>query len=311
MHRVSKILFVSAASIVLAGGVAAADRAPKRHDDDASADRRTATKHAGDDDSSPDSSSTPSEETAESAAAQPTKDSWPTAASERPLTAAQGMLEVTPMGTFSRASAGNTSVTGEGATIAARYGISSRLELAASYTGITLNPSSNWKGALAAGLGFSMIRGAAGGRLDIAPRAGAIYDLTGKTVVAVASADVRYKLSSRLWLGTPFNVPGLEATVKGADVMGTTASATPIVLQVPFAVGYQATSALQLQASTVVASISIKDSHTTTIADGTPLTIDALYALGNKLDLRVDLGLPDLQHAGDALSLAAGINLRL
>lgn len=288
MHRVSKILFVSATSIVLAGGVAAADG-----------------------DRSGDSSSTPSEETAESAAAQPGKDSWPTAAIERPLTAAQGMLELTPMGTFSHASAGNTSVTGEGATIAARFGISSSLELAASYTGITLNPSSNFQGALAAGLGYSMIRGAAGGRLDIAPRAGAVYDLHGGTIVAVASADVRFKLSSRLWLGTPFNVPGLQATVKGADVMGTTASATPIVLQLPFAVGYQATPALQLQASTVVANISIKDSSTTTIADGTPLTIDALYALGNKMDLRVDLGLPDLQHAGDALTLAAGVNLRM
>jgi hypothetical protein len=284
MNHVSKILLVPATSMVLAG-VAAADRAP-------------------------DSSSSPSEETAESAAASPGKDSWPTAAIERPLTAAPGMLEVTPMGTFSHASAGNTSVNGEGATIAARVGLSSQLELAASYTGITLNPGTNWKGALAAGLGLGMIRGAMGGRLDIAPRAGAVYDLTGKTIVAVASADVRFKLSSRLWLGTPFNTPGLEATIKGADVMGA-ASATPIVLQVPFAVGLQASEALQLQASTVAASISIKDSRTTTLADGIPLTIDVLYALGTKLDLRVDLGVPDLQHAGDALTLAAGLNVRM
>ena len=91
--------------------------------------------------------------------------------------------------------------------------------------------------------------------------------------------------------------------------MGT--SVTPIVFAVPLAVGLQATPELQLQASTILANFSIKDSATTYISDITPLTIDALYALSSKMDVRVDLNLFDLQHAGDVIGIAAGINLRL
>lgn len=295
MNRVSKILFVSATSVVLGGGVALADS------------RASASRHGGDDSAAGDGSPAASE-ASESAEDQPSKDSWPTAAIERPLTAAQGMIEVTPMATFGRVSAGGTSASSEGATIAARYGISNQLELTVGYSGITFNPDSNFKGTVAAGLGFNMIHGAMGGRLDVAPRAGIVYGVAGKTAEAVASADVRYKLSSRMFIGTPFNVPGLGVTLKGPDVMG--ASAKPIALAVPFAVGLQATPELQLQASTQLASFSIKDSVTTYISDSTPLTIDALYGLGNKMDLRVDLG-TDLQHAGDAITLAAGINFRM
>jgi hypothetical protein len=294
MNRVSKILFVSATSVVLGGGAALADsRAP-------------AKSHDGDDSAAGDGSA--ASEASESADAEPSKDSWPTAAIERPLTAAQGMIEVTPMATAGRVSAGNTSATSEGATIAARYGISNQLELAVGYSGITLNPGSNFKGTVAAGLGFNMIHGAMGGRLDVAPRAGIVYGVAGKTAEAVASADVHYKMSSRLYIGTPTNVPGLGATVKGPSVMG--ASAKPIAFAVPFAVGFQATPELLLQASTQLASFSIKDSVTTYISDSTPLTIDALYGLSNKMDLRVDVG-SDLQHAGDAITVAAGINFRM
>lgn len=110
-------------------------------------------------------------------------------------------------------------------------------------------------------------------------------------------------------IGTPIGVPGLGVTVKGPDVMGT--SVNPIVFAVPFAFGLQATPELQLQASTILANFSIKDSATTYISDITPLTIDAIFALGHNMDVRVDLSLLDLQHAGDFLAVAAGINLRM
>jgi hypothetical protein len=296
MHRVSKILFVSATSIVLASGVALADK--------------HASGGGGGDDSAAAGDASPAKpDASEASDSEPTKDSWPRAAIERPLTAAKGMIEVTPMGTFGHTSAGNTSANSEGATLALRYGLSNKLELGASYTGITFNPESNFKGALAAGLGFNAIRGAAGGKLDIAPKAAFVYDFAGETAEIRAGADVRYKITPKLFVGTPTNVPGLGVTVKGPDVMGT--SVNPIVFGVPVAVGLQATPELQLQASTIVASFSIKDSATTYISDITPLTIDALFALGNKMDLRVDLSLLDLQHAGDAIGVAAGLNVRL
>jgi len=280
MNRVSKILFVSATSVVLGGGIARAD------------DPEPAQPEVG-----------------QAADAAVGIDSWPLAAIDRPLTAAKGMLEVTPMATLGHASIGDTSVDSEGATLAVRYGISSQLELGAAYTGVTFNPESNFKGALAAGLGYSAIRGALGGVLDVAPKAAVVYDFAGETAEIRAGADVHYKLSPRLYLGTPTNVPGLGVTVKGPDVMGT--SVNPIGLAVPFAVGLQATPALQLQASTILANFSIKDSATTYVSDITPLTIDAIYALGHKMDIRVDLGTFDLQHAGDLLTIAAGINVRM
>lgn len=290
MNRVSKILFVTVTTSVLTGGVALADK-------------RAASTSADDD--SGDGTASKSEASA-SADSEPSKENWPRAAIERPLTAAKGMIEVTPMATFGHVSAGDASVNSEGASLALRYGISGKLELDAGYTGIVFNPESNFKGAVTAGLGLGMIHG---DKLDVAPKAAFVYDLEGETAEVHAGADVRYKLSPKMFIGTPAGVPGLSVTVKGPDVMGS--SATPITLAVPFAFGFQATPALQLQASTIVANFSIKDSATTYISDITPLTIDAIYALGNAMDVRVDLSMLDLQHAGDALAIAAGINLRL
>ena len=47
------------------------------------------------------------------------------------------------------------------------------------------------------------------------------------------------------------------------------------------------------------------------ISDITPLTLDAIFALSNKLDVKIDLGFLDLQHAGDFLVLGGGINIRM
>ncbi|HMG53507.1 MAG TPA: hypothetical protein VK601_08490, partial [Kofleriaceae bacterium] len=70
MNRVSKILFVSATSVVLGGGIARADEPEPAQP-----------------------------EVGEAADAAVGVDSWPLAAIARPLTAAKGMLEVTPMAT--------------------------------------------------------------------------------------------------------------------------------------------------------------------------------------------------------------------
>jgi hypothetical protein len=234
-----------------------------------------------------------------------TKANWPLAGIERPLTAAKSMIELSPTVTFAY-----TDADAEGLNLGFRYGISDKLEVLAAYQGIRLNPNAEFKGGIVAGIGFNAIKGAANGKLDLAIKAALGYDLNAETAVILAGPDVRYKLTPKMFIGTPQNTPGLVFTLKGVDVpmVGTVAPAHFII---PFAFGFQATPKVQLQAITQLVQIKITDSANTSIADATPLLIDGLIALSNKMDVRVQLNLGDLQGLGDLIGINAGINFRL
>ncbi|HEY5937386.1 MAG TPA: hypothetical protein VIU61_22225 [Kofleriaceae bacterium] len=264
-----------------------------------------------------------------------TKETWPLAAIDRPLTAAKGMIEISPDFDFAYVSSddgmgGSSSDTVLGISALARYGISDKLELIGAYTGgallgglgglgsgITLSPETEAKGALTVGVGFSAISGAAGGKLDIAPKAAFQYDLLSESGVILAGADIRFKLSDKMWVGTPMNRPGLVATVvplKIATPVGEL-ELSPISFIIPAAFGFQATPKLMLQLNTTLTSIAINEDAGDTsfiFGDFIVLDVDGVFAISNKMDVRVNLNLGELKDsAGDLIGISAGVNLRL
>ncbi|MCW5807582.1 MAG: hypothetical protein KIT31_34815 [Deltaproteobacteria bacterium] len=243
-----------------------------------------------------------------------TKANWPLAAIDRPLTAAKSLIEISPILGVAHLSLGPLgSANAESISVLGRYGVSDKLEILGAYSGISLgllDTESQFKGALTVGAGYNAIQGSAGGKLDLAVKGAIRYDLAGETAVILAGPDVRYKISPKLFIGTPQNVPGLTITLKGVkDVMGN--STNPIAFTIPFAVGFQATPKLQLQLFTEVANISISDSANTTIGDFTPITLDGIFALSNKMDVRAQFFTRDLQNFDTLLGFAAGVNIRM
>jgi hypothetical protein len=239
-----------------------------------------------------------------------TKASWPKAAIERPLVAAKSMFELSPLLTIEVA----TSDT-EKFSVAGRYGISDKLELLFQYggteenDGVRLRPNPEFKGTIAAGIGFSAIKGAAGGKFDLAAKAGLAYNLLGKSMAIVLGPDMRYKVTPKWFFGTPQNVPGLVATVVG---IGTGAAETsPIFYNIPLAVGFQALPNLQVQAITSLVTIAFSDADNVSIADKTVVKLDAIYALNNALDARLQIDFGDIQAFGDLFGFTFGVNVRL
>jgi hypothetical protein len=308
MKRVSKLLSIAATSLAMTG-TALADDPPAGGDGgggDAGAGAGTgggATAGGG------------ASVSAEGGAGVYTKENWPQANIDRPLTAAKGMIEVSPVFNYAHAkdAMGNSS-DGTGASLFGRYGVSDKLEILAAYQNIRFSPGGfEAQGDLVVGAGFGAIAGGAGGKLDIEPKAAFDYNLLAKTAVLAVGADVRYKVMPKLYVGTPINQPGLVITVKGIDILGTTVA--PIFFDLPFAVGFQATPQLAVQVNTLLAHFKINDTappNAFIFGDFINLSADVLFALSNKMDVRVNLNLGDLKNAaGDNIGINAGVNVRL
>ncbi|MBX3157638.1 MAG: hypothetical protein KF773_16810 [Deltaproteobacteria bacterium] len=301
MNRVSKIVFVAAASLAAMAGTAFAEEPAAG--DGAGEGGEGGAAAGGEAMPAPAAGGVSAD-----AGGEVTKANWPLAVIERPLTAAKSMIEISPILGIGHFGSANV----DALALAGRYGVSDKLEILAAYQGISLgllDSDTQFKGALTAGVGYSAIKGSAGGKLDLAVKAGLAYDLKGETFKILAGPDVRYKITPKLYVGTPQNVPGLTITAKGAEVMGV--SSNPIDFTIPVAVGFQATPKLGLQLATQLFNIGISDSANSSIADATPIQLDGVFALSNKLDVRGIFRTEDLQNFDVALSFFAGVNYRM
>jgi hypothetical protein len=330
MNRVSKGLFIAAASLAMTGTAFAQDPAdpPEGGEVGGEAGGEVGGEAGGEAEVTP--------EVAPAAQVAPgvyTKETWPLAAIDRPLNAAKGMLEIKPALSMEYTGGDDATMT-ESETafslgVGGRYGISDKLEALFSFNRIILSPSpesggDRIKGELALGAGLQLTRGAAGGKLDTEVKAALLYDLLFETAVIAAGVDARYKITDKLYVGTPINRPGLVVTVKGLefpDGTGGTVTIAPIFLNIPVAVGFQATPKLQLQANMNLMRLNLNedakggpDGSTATFifGDYINLDIDALFALSHKMDVAVNLDLGELKDsAGDSFGLTAGVNIRL
>jgi len=322
MNRVSKCIFVAAASVAMTN-VAFAQDPPA----DPPADGTGATV-SGDAAVTVNPDGTPVVAVDVNAGAMLSVANWPTSYLLRTLNAAKGMLEVGAFLNIGLVKTANTAGEEETETIIGlnfegRYGINEKLEALFAYTGspflgglgngITLSPDSEFKGAVVVGAGYQAVAGGSGGKLDIEPKGALSYDLLGETAVLLAGADVRFKLNDKIWIGTPQNRPGLVVTLKGIEAGPVTIS--PIFFDLPLGVGFQASDKLHLQLNTQLLRLAINEDAGDSAffaADFIPLDLEALFAVSNKLDVKFRLNFGELKDsAGDFIGVSAGAFFRI
>jgi len=217
--------------------------------------------------------------------------------------------------------------------VAARYGITPKIEALAAFNRIILSgvdgieTGDRLKGQLAVGAGIVVAKG----KLDVEVKAGVVDELGGlgiELLALQAGADVRFHINDKMWVGTPQNRPGLVAGLTNAKFGGMEIpDSKPLEIQIPFAFAFQATPELALQANTRLLEFDLNDASKGVNAmgeagsavkvfgqdefGGIPLDVDVIYALSNKMDVIVNLDLVDLKNAGDFLAITGGVNIRM
>ncbi|MEZ4360973.1 MAG: hypothetical protein R3B48_12390 [Kofleriaceae bacterium] len=219
---------------------------------------------------------------------------WPRAVIARPLTLPKGLIRLgaalTANNDFSVLSLG----------LDAGYGVSDDLEVRLGYT-FGLKPSET-KGNLSFGAGYKVIRGGAGGKLEVIGRGATGYSaLLEQVTPLVLGAQVQYNISDKLAVVAP----GEQLVISLAE----TAGVRPIFLRLPVGVGFQATPEAYLEVSTNIANVEIADSTTAFIfADATPISLTATYNAIPQLDVYAGISTDLTNEPGDALSFTFGAN---
>ncbi|HSK04159.1 MAG TPA: hypothetical protein VK932_23055 [Kofleriaceae bacterium] len=203
---------------------------------------------------------------------------WPRAVIARPLTLPKGLAQLgADLGA-------NNDFSALGMNLVAGYGISDDLEATLFY-GFALKDF-EIKGNLDVDVGYKLLRGAAGGKLEVIGRARLGYSVVGEDLNPLRlGAHVQYNVTDKIALITP----GQQLVIGLAESEG---GGTPMFLQLPVAVGFQATPELYLQLDTTLAQIEISDSGNAFFgADTTPIAVTAVYNAMPALDVIASIGL--------------------
>ncbi len=325
MNRLSKCLFVAAASVAMTG-VAFAEDPPKDPPADPPPDGGGAGAAGG-------------AGVAVSAGGAVTADTYAKGYVDRDQVIYKGGIEISPRFDLFYSKTVDTSGAESSSTVTAlnvggRYGITEKLEALASFDRIILTgvdgieAGDRVKGVLTAGVGIGVLKG----KFDVEVKAALQYDLGGAgitpPVFLLAGADVRYHLSPKMWIGTPVNRPGIVfglTNVKLGDME--IEDTKPFLINIPLAFAFQATPELAIQVNTDLLQLRLNDAAKgvdamgnagdavtfigTDEGGGFPLDLDVIFALSNKMDVQGKLDLGDLKNAGDAFRLTAGVNIRL
>lgn len=182
------------------------------------------------------------------------------------------------------------------------YGITDDFEAQLIY-GFTLDEFEA-KGALNLDLGYKLLRGAAGGKLEAIARARVGYDLLGELATPLLlGVHVQYNITDTIAVIS--GTPGLQQLRITLDDGGSGVS--PVDLSLPIAVGFQATPELYLQLDTKIAQIDLSDSANAVIFDDTtPVTLTAVYNAIPALDLQAAVFTDLSNEPGDMLGFLVG-----
>jgi hypothetical protein len=237
----------------------------------------------------------------EEGAEAPAAGRWPRAVIARPLTLPKSLIrlgaDITPNKDFKVI----------GLALTGGYGVSDDLEVNVNY-GLALK-TFEAKGALTANVGYKVLRGAAGGKLEVIGRGTAGYSLLAKNPTPiVVGAQVQYNISDKLAVVSNGN--NLSIALADAIVPPATTGVKPISLFLPVGVGYQATPELYVELDTQIAQIKVSNSANAFIfADTTPLLVTGTYNVKPALDVTAGLSLdvtPPVGGAGDTLAFLIG-----
>lgn len=203
---------------------------------------------------------------------------WPRSVIARQLTLPKGLAQVGADLGF------NHDFSAIGMNLVGGYGISDDLELTGFYA-FALKDF-EIKGSFDVDVGYKLLRGAAGGKLEVIGRGRIGYNVLGEAANPLRlGAQVQYNVTDKLAVISPGQqiVIGLAEDAAGGH---------PTFLQLPVAVGYQATPELYLQLDTTLAQIEITDSGNAFFgADTTPLAVTGIYNAIPALDVIASIGL--------------------
>lgn len=235
---------------------------------------------------------------------------WPRRVIDRPLTLPGELVvagfDVIGLSTVATTMMGTSASLGWLAGLAAGYGVTDSLELNAVTPNYTFALTDfEIRGALDIGVGYKLLRGAAGGKLEVIARVIAGYDLNASAARPIRiGVHAQYNLTPRIAIFTHdigAGNAGLSIAVDGDP--GT------VGVTLPIGVGIQATPALWIEADTAPFSmLAIADGEHQLISDVTPLLATAIYNLmAGHLDAIGYFGFTDLQQASDTVTFGVGV----
>lgn len=225
---------------------------------------------------------------------------YPQAFIDRPLTLPKGMAQLSVAVVHQRVDIGALQANATGSSLAAAYGITDKMQIFAA-TDFEIDPDQEWLKHIAIDGRVSLLDTA---KLDIVGSLGLIVDFDEEADNLLpriqVDAATRYLVDNKLFV------------LVGQDLLDINTDPFQLNINAVLGVGYQASPALSILASTLPLSIGIGDNaETQTYGDAIPVGLEFLYAIGNMIDLRCGISIPSLEDAGDFYSVVGVVNFRI
>jgi hypothetical protein len=221
---------------------------------------------------------------------------YPRAVIARPLTLPSGVAMLGADATANRdfSAMGGAPIVG--------YGFTDDFEVQIPYAFATRDFEA--RGSVAADAGYKLLRGAAGGKLEVIARVRGGYDtLDSVATPLLAGVHVQYNLTDTLAV-----ISGYAGTQQIRVSLSEDADMKkPIDISLPIALGFQATPELYLQLDTKLAQVDLHDSVNALIGmDATPVALTVVYNIINALDVQAAIATDLTNSPGDSLSFLVG-----
>jgi hypothetical protein len=221
---------------------------------------------------------------------------YPRAVIARPLTLPSGLAMI------GADAGGNHDLSAMTGAPIGGYGITDELEVQVPYAFATRELEA--RGSLDVDVGYAVLRGALGGKLELVARVRGGYHLLDEAArPLMLGVHAQYNITDKLAVIS--GVPGTQqlriSLAEDAEM------ATPIDLGLPLGVGVQPLPELYLQIDTKLAQLALSESeHLVIFRDIIPVTVTAVYNVINALDVQAAIGTDVMNAPGDSLTFLVG-----
>jgi hypothetical protein len=221
---------------------------------------------------------------------------YPRAVIARPLTLPAGLAMVGADATA------NHDFSAMGGAPIFGYGFTDEIEIQIPYAFATKDFEP--KGTINVDIGYMLLRGAAGGKLEAIARVRGGYNLLDEVATPLQlGVHVQYNVTDTFAVIS--GVPGSQQL--RISLEDDPAMTRPVDFSLPIGVGYQANPEVYLQLDTKLLQLDLSDSANVVIgADATPVALTVLYNALPALDVQAVLSTDLSNSPGDALSFLVG-----